>query len=293
MASRDGTYRFPLILIAPALLMVVVINLYPFLSGLWYSAHSGSIVQIGGFVGHQNYARLFESGEFWNAFRFSLWFALFGVTGSYILGLLLALLLNQDFPGRGFLRAAMLLPWIIAPVVSVVSWRWLLSHQDAFANQLVMAMGFSPIPFVSDPEWAQVTVIALKIWRSYPFMFVSLLAVLQSIPNELTESAEIDGATALQRFRYITVPFIRTMSIIMMILMTIWHFNDFETIYLMTRGGPSRATENLVVLAHRYFFIRNDIGAGAAIAVISLVIMMSLAAVLLHINRKAGEVDYS
>lgn len=286
MNETRPSYTFPLMLVAPALLLVAVINIYPFMSGLWYSVHGGSIVKIGEFVGVENYGRLLQREEFWNAFWFSLVFGFFGVTGSYLLGLGLALLLNQEFPGRGFLRAAMLLPWIIAPVVSVVSWRWLISDQSAFVNRLLESLGAEPVLFLAEPFWARVVVILLKIWRSYPFMFVSLLAVLQSIPKELVDSALIDGANSWQRFKFVTFPFIRMMSVIMMILMTIWCFNDFETIWLMTQGGPSRSTENLVVLAYKYFFIKNDIGAGAAIAVISLVIMMLLAFLMLRVNRK-------
>lgn len=289
MKEENSVVVFPLMLAAPAFILVAVINLYPFLSGLFLSTRTGSVVRIGEFVGFNNFLRVFAMSDFHNALWFSLVFGFFGVTGSYLLGLLIALLLNQDFPGRGFLRAAMLLPWIIAPVVSVISWRWLISDQSAFVNQLLRAVGIQPILFLAEPFWARVVVIALKIWRSYPFMMVSLLAVLQTIPNDLIESAKIDGANALQRFRFITIPFIRMMSIISMILMTIWCFNDFETIWLMTSGGPSRSTENLVILAYRFFFIRNDVGVGSAIAVISLVIMMLLAAFLFWLTRKHRE----
>ena len=127
--------------------------------------------------------------------------------------------------------------------------------------------------------------ILIKVWRSFPFMMVSCLAALQSIDQSLYEAAKIDGAGRWQSFRDITFPQITGISVVMWILMTIWSVNDFETPWLLTQGGPSNATENLIVLAYKYTFTRNDVGVGSAIAVVSMVILMTLALLLLRKNE--------
>ena len=126
------------------------------------------------------------------------------------------------------------------------------------------------------------SVILIKIWRSFPFMMVSCLAALQSIDRDMYEAAKIDGAGRWQSFRDITMPQILGISVVMWILMTIWSVNDFETPWLLTQGGPSNATENLIVLAYKYTFTRNDVGVGSSIAVVSMIILMALAFVLLR-----------
>ena len=130
------------------------------------------------------------------------------------------------------------------------------------------------------------SVIVVKVWRSYPFMMISVLAALQAIPTEEYESAAIDGANAWARFRFITFPHIRNLSIVLWILMTIWSVNDFDTPYLLTQGGPSNATENLIILAYRYVFTRNSVGLGSTIAIVSLILLMILAVLLIRQQRE-------
>ena len=160
--------------------------------------------------------------------------------GSWALGLALALLLNQDIPARGFFRVALLLPWIIPSIVSIVSWRWLISDQTGLVNVALGAFGIRPIYFLSTGRLATFSVIVVKIWRSFPFMMLSLLAALQTINHESYEVASIDGAGSWQSFRFITLPQLMPISIVLWILMTIWSVNDFETPWLLTQGGPSQ-----------------------------------------------------
>ena len=207
------------------------------------------------------------------------------VIGSYLVGLGLALLLNLELPGQGFFRVALLLPWVIPSIVSIASWRWLIADQNGLVNQVLDLIGVGPIFFLSTGDWAMFSVILIKIWRSFPFMMVSCLAALQSIDRDMYEAARIDGAGRWQSFRDITMPQIVGISVVMWILMTIWSVNDFETPWLLTQGGPSNATENLIVLAYKYTFTRNDVGIGSAIAVVSMIILMALALLLLRKQR--------
>jgi ABC-type sugar transport system permease subunit len=283
-ASRPGRRfdAFPLFLLIPSLVLITLINIYPFATGFYYSLQDGTLLQTGSFVGVANYLDLLGRPEFHNALRFSAIFAFFGVFGSWALGLGLALLLNMDIPGRGFFRVALLLPWILPSIVSIVSWRWMISDQTGLVNVVLGVFGIRPIYFLSSGEWATFSIIVVKIWRSYPFMMLSLLAALQTISLEIYEAAGIDGASPWQSFRFITLPQLLPISVVLWILMTIWSVNDFETPWLLTQGGPSNATENLSVLSYRYTFLLNNVGLGAAVAFFTMLILMVFAVILLR-----------
>jgi len=272
----------PYALLVPSIALIVVIILYPLATGIFYSLNEGSLLRLDGFVGLRNYRDLLIMPDFQHALLFSGIFAVCSVIGSYVIGLGLALLLNQDVPGQGFFRVALLLPWVIPSIVSIASWRWLIADQNGLVNQMLGLVGVGPIFFLSTGDWAMFSVIVIKIWRSFPFMMVSCLAALQSIDRDMYEAARIDGAGRWQSFRDITMPQILGISVVMWILMTIWSVNDFETPWLLTQGGPSNATENLIVLAYKYTFTRSDVGIGSAIAVFSMIILMALALLLLR-----------
>lgn len=277
---------FPIYLLIPSLVLITLINLYPFAAGFYYSLQDGTLLQTGAFVGLQNYLDLMTRPEFHNALRFSAIFALFGVFGSWAVGLGLALLLNRDIPGRGFFRVALLLPWILPSIVSIVSWRWMIGDQTGLVNVVLGFFGIRPIYFLSTGEWATFSIIIVKIWRSFPFMMLSLLAALQTISLEIYEAASIDGASPWQSFRYITLPQLLPISVVLWILMTIWSVNDFETPWLLTQGGPSNATENLSVLSYRYTFLLNNVGLGAAVAFFTMLILMIFALILLRRQQR-------
>src|SRR5215213_8482826 len=227
----------PYALLIPSITLIVIIILYPLATGLYYSLNEGSLLKLDGFVGLDNYLALLSLPDF-----------------------RLALLLNPELPGQGFFRVALLLPWVIPSIVSIASWRWLIADQNGLVNQVLDLIGVGPIFFLSTGHWAMFSVILIKIWRSFPFMMVSCLAALQSIDRDMYEAARIDGAGRWQSFRDITMPQIAGISVVMWILMTIWSVNDFETPWLLTQGGPSNATENLIVLAYKYTFTRSDVG---------------------------------
>lgn len=271
----------PITFILPSFIMIFMINLYPTLSGFVYSVRNGNLIQQGSFVGLHNFTEVLKMQDFWNALQFSLIFSVVSVVGSYLFGLILALMLNQDFFGRGFFRVALLVPWIIPSIVSIVSWRWLIGDQTSLVNEVLGWFHIQPILFLADKTWAIVSVSIIKIWRSFPFMMLSLLAALQSADDSQYEAAEIDGATSWQKFFYITLPHIKGVTVICWILMTIWSVNDFDTIYLLTQGGPDYGTENLIILAYRMTFGTNNVGYGAAIAIITLIILMVIAFVFL------------
>jgi ABC-type sugar transport system permease subunit len=239
----------------------------------------------GDFVGLKNYVRLLQDRAFWHSLSFSLVFALANVVGCYLLGLSLALVLQRDFPGRGLFRVLLLTPWIVPSLVAVVSWRWMVSDNGAFVNKIIAAFGGDPIYFLSSGKWTIVIVVLIKIWVSFPFMMLSLLAALQAVDRSLYEAAEIDGATHWQAFVHVTMPEIRGVSTVLCILMSIWTVNDFDTPWLLARGGPAGATENLVVLAYRYTFAGNDVGMGATVSFVTLFLLMALSLVVIKLSK--------
>jgi multiple sugar transport system permease protein len=286
--SRRRLDVFPYSLLIPSIILIGFINLYPFILGLIYSLQAGTLLKPGEFVGIDNYAALLEMADFQHALLFSAVFSLFSVFGSWLLGLGLALLINQDdVPGRGFFRVAFLLPWILPSIVSVIAWRWMLSDSSGLVNVVLGWFGVKPVYFLSTGSTAVGAVIAVKIWRSFPFMMLALLAALQTINRDEYEAASVDGASPWQRFRSITLPHLLPISVVLWILMTIWSVNDFETPWLLTQGGPSNATENLAVLAYRYTFMRSQLGIGAAISFVAMLLLMVLAIWLLR--RKGAE----
>jgi ABC-type sugar transport system permease subunit len=285
---RPPFQPLPYLLLLPSLALIFIIEFYPFINGVSFSFHKGTLLGTGAFVGLGNYLRLFNSPSFYNSLWFSFIFAFFNVLVSYVLGLLLALFLNMDFPGRGFCRVALLVPWIVPAVVSIVSWKWLIADKGGLVNIILGTFGVGPIYFLSDSGWAMVAVIVIKIWRSFPFMMLSLLAALQVIDKSLYEAVKIDGANRWQAFWNITMPHIKNISIIQAILMIIWSINDFETPFLLTQGGPSSATENLILLSYRYTFGRNDVGLGSAVAILTLILLMALSTVMMRQQAKGA-----
>jgi ABC-type sugar transport system permease subunit len=273
----------------PSILLIALVNVYPMFSGLIYSFKNGTMAKSGHFVGLDNFAELLRMDDFWHALSFSTIFSIFSVIGSYALGLGLAILLNKDVPARGFFRVALMVPWIVPSVVSIVGWRWMIGDQNGMVNTFLGYFGIDPILFLGNEKWAVFSVIVVKIWRSFPFMMISMLAGLSTISQDLYESASMDGAGRWKSFQHITMPQLKTISVVCWILMTIWCFNDFETIWLLTEGGPANATENLIVIAFKYTFIKNSVGIGSAIAIVSLILLMALALLLLKTQQKDQE----
>ncbi len=272
--------------LAPSVAVLGLITVYPLIYAIVLSLHEGSFVQVGGVVGLQNYSDLLRDTQFTHALRFSAIFTAASTLGAFAVGLAFALAVNQLPRGRWVMRMALLMPWVIPPVVSVVAWRWLVASDGALANQMLGWVGIAPQTFLADPTWAAVMVILLRIWRTFPFMFIILLAARGSVSNELYEAAALDGAGPFARFRTVTMPQLARVSLVGCLLVAIWSFNDFESIFLLTGGGPSGATYNVVVLAYYEAFVGGNVGYAAAMGVIGLVLLTALATFLVGMLRR-------
>lgn len=287
MINEQGVKWLQIRFLFPAILFIALVNFYPFLSGILYSFRDGTLLKPGDFVGFVNYWKVLHMNEFWKAVVFSAWFTLFSVIGSYVVGLFLAILLNMPIPGKGIFRVALLVPWVVSSVVSMVGWRWMIGSQTGLVNTWIQALGFQPVLFLGDEQWAVFSVIMVKIWRSYPFMMVSLLAALQTINHDLYEAASIDGAGKWRSFISITLPQLKTVSFVCWILMSIWSFNDFDVLWLLTAGGPIDATQNLIIMSYKYAFVKDAVGIGSVLAIFSLAVLMALAFILLKAQKKS------
>jgi multiple sugar transport system permease protein len=273
--------------LVPAALLVFSVNLYPLLTGIVLSLQSGTLLQPAGFVGLDNFRDLAAMDVFWSTLRFTAVFTVMSVAGSYVLGLGLGLWIYH-LPRRGQALAliALVLPWVIPSIVSVIAWSWTVTSDRGLLNQTLGAFGFGPVYFLASPELAGVAVITLKIWRTFPFLLITLLAARRLISPELYDAAAIDGAGRWTLFRHITIPQLSRVSLIGLLFVTIWSFNDFETIFLLTRGGPSDQTQNLLTLAYKETFAVGSPGLGAAIGVASLGVLLVLAFLLLRALRE-------
>ncbi len=294
LRQRLGAYlrkhKLAYFLIAPSVIMVALIYFYPMLNGFWQSLHFFMRLQPWNyhFTGLENYIKALSSREFWLALRTSVIWTLGGVTFSYLLGLIAALLLNDKFRGRGIYRAVLLLPWVVPPVVAGTSWMWMYADQDGIINLTLRALGIidKPIYWLSKTGLAMVSAIIVYVWRSFPFMMITVLAALSGIPDDIYEAGRIDGASTWQLMRYITFPLIIPISVIATVLASIWAFNDFGTVFVLTGGGPAGSTTTLILHAYKEAFQRYNVGYGTSLAMIAMVLMLGVGAFYLRLQAR-------
>ncbi|MFF7233709.1 carbohydrate ABC transporter permease [Streptomyces sioyaensis] len=291
-------------MVAPVVLVIGVIIGYPLVRGVFLSltdANEANVERNIGvnhlpatykFTGLDNYKAVLTDGVFWDRLGWTVTWTVACVSITFLTGLALANMLNRSLRGRTFYRLALILPWAIPAFISVFTWRMLYNEKNGILNKLLAGGGIDAVPWLNDPTWAKLSVIAVNVWLGVPFMLVALLGGLQSIPGELYEAAEMDGASAWQRFRHITIPGLRAVSSTVILLSTIWTFNMFPVIFLLTRGGPGDATEILVTYAYRLSFVDSprNFSESAAWGVLILVLLSAVAVVYRRALRKQGEV---
>ncbi|HEX5691993.1 MAG TPA: sugar ABC transporter permease [Roseiflexaceae bacterium] len=257
-------------LIVPLLLVMIGLLAYPVVSALLISFQDKRLGMPGRFIGLDNYAELFRDRRFRMVARNSFVFTFGAVFGKLIIGMLMAVVLNQRIKARNIFRGWLLLPWVAPTFVTALTWRWMFDGTSGVINYILMGLGLLevPIAWLGNGSTALLAVIVTNIWHGFPFFGVSLLAAMQAIPSELYEAAEVDGATPWQRFRHITVPGVWTVLIIVTMLSTIWTFNDFQIVYIMTGGGPAFATHIFATYSYFVGFSGSRLGYAVAISTI-------------------------
>lgn len=271
----------PYLFIFPCLLLIGVLLLYPLVNGVVLSFYNKDAYNLeASFVGLKNFRLLAENRVFFIALWHTIWWTLSVLAGRYLLGLVLALLLNQKIRGRVIFRSLILVPWVIPPAIAAIAWKWIYAEQYGILNHLLTSVRIIEhnVAWLANTNTAMWSIIAAGIWQGIPFVAIVLLAGLQAIPGEEYEAAMMDGASAWQRLRYITMPHLRDISFIVIILTTIWNINQFELTYILTRGGPGNLTQILSTYTYQLFFAAFQFSAAATVATVMLVIMMVLTA---------------
>jgi multiple sugar transport system permease protein len=253
----------------PAAAVLLLFLAYPLLLGIYLSMTDTTIGRSGIFIGFENFAWLFDDSVFWLAVYNTFLYTVIASILKFVLGLWLALLLNRHLPFKALLRAIVLLPWIVPTVLSAIAFWWIYDSQFSIISWSLQRLGLIDeyINFLGDPNNARASVIAANTWRGIPFVAITLLAGLQTIPQSLYEAATIDGAGEWQRFRHITLPMLTPIIAVVMTFSVLFTFTDFQLIYVLTRGGPLNATHLMATLSFQRAIPGGQLGEGAAIAV--------------------------
>jgi multiple sugar transport system permease protein len=266
--ERESVFSW--IMLTPPLLFLLAFLGYPFCYGVYLSVVSRPVAQPPVFVGLGNFDRLWHDSIFWqavwNTFKFTASATVLKLVG----GLAMALVMHQHFKFKGMTRALLLLPFIVPTVLSTVAWQWILDPGMGLFNRILVFFGFvtqSQAPsWLGNPTLAMVSVILVNTWRGLPFFGITILAGLQTIPPELMEGATIDGAGAWERFRYVTLPLLMPVILIVTTFSIIFTFFDFQLVYVLTGGGPANATHLMATYAYSVGMNSGQMGMGSAAA---------------------------
>lgn len=281
------------IFLAPALPLIAVFFVLPVAGGLLLSFTDFDIYAIGDpgsarFVGLRNYASLLASPDFWIALRNTAYFALVGGPLSVLVALGAALLVNAPLARfKGFFRTIYFTPFVTTLVAVAVVWRYVFHHQYGLLNYALGAVGLGPIDWLGDPHWAMPAIIIVAVWRNFGYGMLVFVAGLQSIPEELYEAAELDGAGPWRRFVHVTLPSLRPTLLFVGIITMIGFFQLFAEPYVMTQGGPLRSTASVVLLMYEEGFRWWRMGYAAAIAFILFAVILAATLVQLRLQRES------
>lgn len=286
-SGRSPRRRLPesalgLLGLAPALVLIAGLILYPVAYAAWLSLHEKhSFFPAERFIGLRNYQDIAGDEEFWDSLRRGLVYA--GATTALQLGfgIAAALVLHQSFRGRTAVRALVLFPYMIPTIVAVIVWRWLLNDTYGVVDYLLVRWGLvrQPVVWLS-VDHIMTSLVAMSVWQFAPFVILSVLARLQTIPPELYEAARVDGASAWRRFRHVTLPQLKAVLVVVILLRGIWMFTKFDTVWLWGEGaGAGREIRTLPIYAYMRTFTYYQAGFGSALAVVMFLMLMAATAV--------------
>ena len=244
------------LLVLPLICVFLLFTAYPLFSGIAMSFYNKRIGMPGMFVGFDNYLTILKDSAFISTTVNSFIYTLSAEFYKLILGLTIALVLNEDFKGRTFFRGLFLLPWILPTFVAAHTWRWIFDY-NGILNQVLKSLGLirQQIAWLGDPRTAMACIIFVNVWKGFPFFGLSFLAALQTIGRDIYEAADIDGASWFQQFRYITLPNIKSIIFLVLTLSTIWTFNDYVLVHILTDGGPVQMTNILPIYIFKMAFV--------------------------------------
>jgi multiple sugar transport system permease protein len=275
-------------LVAPSLLLVGGLILYPIAYNVWLSLFDKhAFLPAQTFVGLGNYRYFAGDPEFWSSVWYGTVYATSTIVLQLVLGVLAALLLNEGFRGRTLLRGVVLFPYMIPTIVAVILWKWLLNDSYGLVNSVLVAAGVVRVPPAwLGRDWIMWSLIVTSVWQFFPFVVVTYLARLQTIPPELYEAATVDGAGAARRFLHVTLPQTRSVLFVIVLLRSIWMFTKFDTVWLMAgEGGVGRYIRTLPIYAYSRTFTYLQAGMGATLAVLMFGLLVGATAVYFGLFR--------
>ncbi len=269
--------------------MIFVLLVYPVTYGIWLSffkKHSFFPEQR--FVGLSNYIYIFTNSDFWKSVWYGTVYSVSTILLQIIVGVVAALIVNETFRGRNFVRGVILFPYVIPTVVAIILWKWLLNDQFGLVNYLLVAVGIvdDPISWMGK-DHIMTSLIIISVWEFFPFVVLSVLARMQSIPPVLYEAAKVDGATAFGRFIHVTLPQLKSVLFVVILLRSIWMFTKFDTVWLLSQGGGAeKYIRTLPVYAYMRTFMYYQAGLGSTLAVIMFAILVGFTAIYFKMFRR-------
>ncbi len=282
------------VFVLPALIIVGVLLIYPIFSSLYYSMTTKHLIRPSyDFVGLANYQAVLSDPNFFKAFLTSIVWTICSLAGQLIIGFTSALAINRVKVGKGVYRTLMIIPWAFPSIVIALSWKWILNGVSGFLPNILVQLGIcSELPqFLSDNSLVFLTLIFINVWFGAPMIMVNVLSALQTIPQDQYEAAQIDGASKLQQFWHITVPHIKIVVGLLVVLRTIWVFNNFDMIYLLTGGGPANATTTVPIYAYNMGWGTKMLGKSSAVTMLLLALLLLVCIVYFAIIGKWEKED--
>jgi multiple sugar transport system permease protein len=288
-ASRQGAVvrrsrRSGLLFVLPGLAAMAALILYPLAYGLVISFFKTNLVNQWKLVGLKNYVDALQNPAFLKSLGTTVEYSAFTVLGTLLVGMVLALLLNQDFPGRTFFRVVLILPWVLPEVVVALLWRWMYNPLYGIVSYYGGKLGLGT-EWLEHPRSAMASIVVTSVWKGFPLVMVLLLAGLQGIGQELYEASALDGAGAIRSFRHVTLPGLAPVLLITVILETVWWFKHFTIVWLLTAGGPIDATKVVSISIYQTAFENFQWGRSAAMAVVVFVICLAASIVYRRVIR--------
>lgn len=264
-------------LIIPSAIFFIILIAYPLVQAILLSLYKIYTPTLSGpYVGFGNYAQLFSEREFWVSLRNNFTWTIATLFLQVTVGIAMAMMLHQNLPLRGIARALVLFPYMIPTVVAVLVWQWLFNDLYGFLNFFFIGIGLfaGPVDWLGSMPNAFYSVVVVGAWKYFPFVVIAVLARLQTIPEQLYEAAMIDGASPWQRFWDVTMPQLRGVLVIVILLRSIWDFKEFDLIFLLTGGGPVIGTQTLPLMVYKQAFPLFNMGMASTVAVAMLAIML-------------------
>jgi multiple sugar transport system permease protein len=289
--ARTREWLLGYVLLLPAFAFTIGLIVYPAVWAIYFAFTDKVVGRPERFVGFENFVRILNTPALGVIIKNTIVIVTLAVAIKAVVGLTMALALNEDFPFRSAIRGILFLPWTVPSFVAGLIWRWLFDDQNGLFNWFLLKLHLieAPIPWLGDPVIALTAIVIVLVWKGFPFFGISYLAGLQAISAELYEAAEVDGANALQRFWYITLPGLKHVLIVTIMLSTIWTANTFDLVWIMTGGGPSNATEVFTVLTYRLGIQNGRIGEAATVPLMAMPIFAGLIIILTRYMQERGE----